>query len=223
MQFSSSSFFRTDALPVSLASVIRSRDLARGDTLYRRGERAEAVFAVVYGRLQLFTSTPEGKKVPLYIVHAGECVSETSLFEEFYSCDVIAETDSRLQLFPKKALEAALRENPTLASEYMLLQARRCVALRRTLELRSLRSARDRIIQYLQTPGTNGGSIQLRLDRPLKNIADDLGLTHESFYRTLARLTEEGVVTRTRDTLSVRDTSTAHDPHPQEQFKAVAV
>ncbi len=82
-------------------------------------------------------------------------------------------------------------------------QAKRCASLRISLELRSLRSARERILQYIQIFALKD-SQTLRLDRTLKNVADDLGLTHETFYRTLAQLIEEGIIGRTKDTLSLR-------------------
>jgi CRP-like cAMP-binding protein len=196
--------FRTDELPRALFEASSFRDLARGETLYCQGEPVEAVFLVVHGRLQLCTTTTDGKCVPLYAVRPGECVSEAALFAERYCSDAIAETKSRVQAFPTKSLQNALQRHPDLAAEFMALQAKRCNTLRINLELRSLRSARERILQYIQISAPDG-SRKVKVDRTLKSVASDLGLTHETFYRTLAQLIEEGVVKRTRDTLSLRE------------------
>jgi CRP-like cAMP-binding protein len=88
----------------------------------------------------------------------------------------------------------------------MALQAKRCNSLRISLELRSLRSARERILQFIQISAPDGSG-KVKLDRTLKNVASDLGLTHETFYRTLADLIAEGVIARTRDSLSLRESS----------------
>ena len=162
------------------------------------------MFAVEYGRLQLCASTSDGKQVPLYTVRTGECVAEAALFAENYCSDVVAEIRSRVRSFPIKALQETLRVRPDLAAEFMTLQAKRCQTLRISLELRSLRSARGRILQFIETFAP-AGSKTVTLDRPFRNLADDLGLAHEVFYRTLAHLIEEGLVKRTKSTIGFRD------------------
>lgn len=174
---------------------ITDRKLDAGELLYRRGDRASAMFFVAKGRLQLVTHTSEGKLVPLYVVRPGECVAEAALFAEIYCGDVVAEVASTVAVFPKEEFVRALHQNLTLNDEFMIRLTRRFNWLRVRLELRSLQSARERILQYLEITVPSGQNT-VWIDRPLKSIADDLGLTHESFYRTLALLVKEGTVTR---------------------------
>ena len=101
-----------------------------------------------------------------------------------------------------QALRDALRKRPDLAAEFMTLQADRYNWLRVSMELRSIRSARQRILQYIQIFAPPGSST-VTLDRTLKNVADDLGLTPEAFYRTLAQLIQDGIVRRTKTTLGL--------------------
>lgn len=187
--------FQTDRLPPELLASTTLLDLHRGQYLYHQAEAARAVFTVESGRVQLCTNTSDGKRVPLYAVRVGECVAEAALFADEYCSDVVAETKSRVRAFPKNTLQKALFNHPHLAVEFMALQAKRCNMLRINLELRSLRSARERILQFL-TMSALPQTRDFTLDRPLKNIADDLGLTHESFYRTLTDLIDEGLVNR---------------------------
>jgi CRP-like cAMP-binding protein len=115
----------------------------------------------------------------------------------------MAEVQSRVRAFPKKALQNTLRERPKLAAEFMALQAERFDWIRSSLELRALRSARERILQYLRM-SCSAGPQAVRIDRPLKRIAEDLSLSHETFYRTLAQLVDEGLVRRTKETLGLQ-------------------
>lgn len=193
---------RTQDLPGQLTAQTGLRDLVPGETLYRQGDPVEAVFAIEYGRLQLFTLTSEGKQVPLYTVRSGECVAEAALFAQYYCSDVVAEIRSRVRSFPIKALRDTLRDRPDLAAEFMTLQAARCNTLRVNLELRSFRSARARILRFIEI-SSPAGSRTVTLDRALKNVADDLGLTHEAFYRTLTQLIGEGVIKRTKNNLAL--------------------
>jgi len=192
-----------DTLPKDLAAATSSRELAKGEVLCRQGEPVKAVFVVVTGRVQLCAVTSDGKHLPLYTARSGECVAEAALFAESYCSDVVAEVRSVVRIFPVKSLQATLRERPDLAAEFMSLQSKRCQILRMSLELRSLRTARERILQYVEMFAPSG-SRTVTLDRTLKNVADDLGLTHESFYRTLRHLIEEGILTRTKTTIAIQ-------------------
>ncbi|MBC8166964.1 MAG: Crp/Fnr family transcriptional regulator [Bryobacteraceae bacterium] len=189
-------------LPPDVLVRVTHRDLASGQVLYRRGDPATAVFAVQRGRLKLLAYTSEGQRVPLYVVRPGEWVSEAALFAGEYCSDVVAEIPSRVAVVPKEAMVLALQHNSELATEFMRMMARRWNLLRMRLELRALHSARERIMQYFLAMAPPGQKT-VRLDRPLKSIAEDLGLTHESFYRSLAQLIKDGVIHRNKTEITV--------------------
>jgi len=190
-------------LPEGLVATSSVRDLAPNEFLYHRGDPATAVHVVINGRVRLLCVSSEGKQVPLYVARSGECVSEHCLFAETYCSDVIAEVRSQVRAFPQDALRSTLLEYPKLIAEFMSLQTQRFNRIRLSLELRSLRSARERIRQYLGLASSSSGTV--RLDRPLKYIAEDLGLAYETFYRTLGQLVDEGVVIRTARTLHLSE------------------
>ena len=74
--------------------------------------------------------------------------------------------------------------------------ARQLQELRARMELRNIRSARDRVLQYLRLrAGTHGRSIPI--EGHLQDIASEIGMTREALYRTLAALETEGCLTRT--------------------------
>ena len=194
--------FQTDQLPEELRAAATSLELSRGQYLYYQGDKAQSVYIVQLGRVQLCTSLHDGQKIPLYTARAGECVAEAALFADYYCSDVVAETKSRVTAFPIHELQKALIGNTSFAVEFMTLQAKRCGSLRASLELRSLRSARDRILRFL-VASTQSDSGPLVLDLPLKTIADDLGLCHETFYRTWRTLIDQGHVSRTANVVQL--------------------
>jgi DNA-binding MarR family transcriptional regulator len=64
------------------------------------------------------------------------------------------------------------------------------------MELRNIRSASDRVLQYLRLrAGIRGRSIEI--EGQLQDIAAEIGMTREALYRTLAALEAEGHLTRT--------------------------
>jgi CRP-like cAMP-binding protein len=184
-----------EKLPAELLALVKHRNLTEGERLYHRGDRALAVFAVEKGRLHLLSQSSDGRPVTIYVARAGECVSEAALFSERYCSDVVAEMASRVAVFPKMSLLEVLRKRPELSEEFMAMLAKRFNEVRVRLELRNLQSARERVVQYL-TLAVTPGNDEVVLDRPLKYIAEDLGLAPESFYRTLAQLVRDGFITR---------------------------
>ena len=84
----------------------------------------------------------------------------------------------------------------------MAMLAKRFNAVRVRLELRNLQFARERVLQYLILAVTPGNH-EVAFDRPLKYIAEDLGLAPESFYRILAELSKAGFITRKGRSISV--------------------
>ena len=64
------------------------------------------------------------------------------------------------------------------------------------MELRNIRSARERVLQYLRLRAGLGGR-SIAIEGQLQDIAAEVGMTREALYRTLAALEAEGSVTRT--------------------------
>src|ERR1035437_9367097 len=74
--------------------------------------------------------------------------------------------------------------------------AKLCTCVLRTrLEQRNIHSARDRVLHYLTL---NAGEDRRTVMVPgtLKDLAAELGLTHEALYRTLADLATAGEIER---------------------------
>lgn len=69
------------------------------------------------------------------------------------------------------------------------------------MELRNIRSARERVLQYLRLR-VHGRSIAV--EGQLQEIAAEIGITREALYRTLAALEAEGCLTRTQTTILLK-------------------
>lgn len=175
----------------AFTSIAHSRWLATGELLFRQGEQTTAIFAVKTGRVKLMRHTSEGVALSLHVARSGESFAEAALFSEVYHCDAVAELSSQIEIYPKFACLQVLKQQPEIAQEFVALLSCQVQELRSRLELRNVRSARDRILQYFSLIEHEN---TITFDRPLKDIASDLGLAHEVFYRTLAQLQRQGVI-----------------------------
>jgi CRP/FNR family transcriptional regulator, dissimilatory nitrate respiration regulator len=189
--------FLSQKLANTLREVMLFRNLLPGQVLYRQGDRARSVFVLESGQVRIVRRSSESKAILLRLVTPGESFGTTALFSEVYGNEAMAEVPARIHVYPKQALWETLRQRPDVAASFVGSLARQINTLEDRLELRSISSARERIIRYLSSHAQFGKRV-VNFDKPLKDIASDLGLSREVLYRTLAQLEREGVITRTR-------------------------
>ncbi len=188
-------FSAPDSLPPELLQEARERELVPGQVLFHHQDTAQYVFAVKEGRIRIGRYTCEGNLVIFQTVRAGESFAESALFTETYQCNAVVEKLSRIICYPKNLVWQALQNKPDLALNLLPKLARKSQSLKNLLELRSIRSARERILQYLSFSVSPGQS-QIIFDRSYKDIATELGLSAEVLYRSLSELERSGVISR---------------------------
>jgi len=152
--------------------------------------------------VRLERHTADGHTIVIHRAQAGESLAEAALFADSYHCDAIAEVPARVVVYPKDAMLALLQTDAAIAEALTTALARHVQGLRTRLELRNLRPAQARVFAYLELLADDDGNIVL--DRPLKELAGEIGLTHEALYRALAALARSGDIARDGRRISVR-------------------
>ena len=174
---------------------LERRSLARNEALFRQGEKVTAIYFVETGRLRLERRTFDGRTLVLGTTLSGNFFVEAALFADIFHCDAVATEPSRVCIYPKAAVLNALRADPANAMSFLSLVAHQVIELRHRLEIMKVRSAKERVMLYLDlNAGPNGRTVDLRSQ--LQDIASELGLTREVLYRTLASLEQAGAIER---------------------------
>lgn len=188
-------FLQLNQLPTALKSAVYYRDLKKGEILFTQSHQAESIFMLESGSILLLNYTGDGQQVNHYTAKEGELFAELVLFKDVYLCTAIANSPSQVLVLPKQPFLNALNQSSELAEAFMAQLAERLHESKLLLELRSIRPAYRRVLHYLRlrTPVNETAVI---LDRPLKDIAGDLGLTPEALSRALAQLQKAGEITR---------------------------
>lgn len=165
------------------------RHVNSGDFLFHKGDRSAGIYFVASGSLRMQRMTPDGSTVVLHTARSGEFFAEASLFVERYQCDVLAERDSDVWFYAKQDLVTRLQDDSLALWEFTAGLARSLHEIRQRYELKQIRSAPDRVLQLLRLRCDAEGFYPAR--GTLKDMAKELGLTHEALYRALASL-EQG-------------------------------
>lgn len=187
--------FKIEQLPLDLKNAMIYYDLFDGEILFYQNEPAKAIFVVDSGSIKLVQYTDAGQIINHYSVKPGEYFSEVGLFHPVYICTAIAEKNTRVLSFPKQLFVDTLQRDINLSKTFMEQLAWRLYQTKLLLELRGIRSARERILHYLRVSNPNNEKI-IHLEQPLKDIANDIGITPEVLSRTLSQLQNEGIFTR---------------------------
>jgi CRP/FNR family transcriptional regulator, dissimilatory nitrate respiration regulator len=184
-----------DWLPAAARAAAIERRLKAGEPLFHLGDRTKGLAEVIAGRVRLTRVDRSGRETVLYVAGPGETIAEASLFAAHYHCDAVAATDAVVCIYPKPAVLAAFARDPKAAQAFSATLASQVMSLRTRLAQRDIRSARERLRHYLAlNVGPDGRTVAL--PGTLKELAAELGLTHEALYRTLAALERAGEIRR---------------------------
>jgi len=173
------------------------RSLKVGQSLFRLGDKTAGLYEIVKGKVRLVRIDASGRETVFYSAGPGNVIAEASLFSPVYHCDALASANSVVRLYPRSAILAELQRDPAAAQTFMAMLAREIMRLRTRLELGNIHSARDRVRHYLALNAAADG-LTVALPGTIKQLAAELGLSHEALYRTLAAMQRDGEITRGR-------------------------
>lgn len=145
--------------------------------------------------------TIEGTPILIHVAYAGESIAEASLFSKEYHCSALVDTSSQVTAFSKKELLQSLQNNPESMMNLLKQLTTQVRDLRMLNEIKSIYNAKEKVLTYLATEFNQ----DKESDLPLKDIAQKIGMAHETFYRTLKALESNGKISRSGGQIKLID------------------
>ena len=177
------------ALPASARPSIHLEEVNAGQLLFRAGTAPAIMFFVLTGEVRLIRLSRSGGEIVLQRARRG-ILAEASLDQGAYHCDAVASVPSTLLSVPLHTVRQGLKEE-RFATAWRTELSRELRRLRAQCERLSLKGAHERIIHYLETEGEHGA---VTLTQTRKQWAAELGLTHETLYRSLGQMMKSGLI-----------------------------
>jgi CRP/FNR family transcriptional regulator, dissimilatory nitrate respiration regulator len=187
--------FAIASLPEQLKNQFSHRQLQAGEIVFIDGDPAENIYYLESGLIRLVHYTESGQAVNHYAIMPGGFLAEVLVVVDHYLCTAVAEEPSQILVIPKQPFINALRQDGTLLFSFLGEVAYRLHMTKMMMELRGIRLAHERVLNYLRIIAQPGTSTII-LDRTFKEIARDLDLTPETLSRALSHLQEEGRISR---------------------------
>lgn len=177
----------------------KSRKYKSGQAVFQLGQAALNLFQVISGEVQLYRYNIDGKRILLHRAYAGNFFAEASLNADNYHCTAVCMKDTELNIFDSKKINSLLNNNAEFSSAWISYLSTELRRQRASIERLNLKSAAARVRHLLMTEGEPSG--QLHLQGTLSELAEILGLTRETLYRTLSKMKKAGELQQSENLL----------------------
>ncbi len=188
-----------DSVRAEIAGRGVTRNVRRRALLFRKGDACRGLHVVLEGRVQIYTSSPDGREQVLHRIGARQAVTELPLFDGApYPANARAVTDCRVFFLPADAVDELCRAHPELLRVVIGDLGRSIRRLTQLVEKVSLKDVRARVATAVLEQATaaaalvDGGRFDLSVTQ--EELAHGLGVARESVARALAGLRRSRVL-----------------------------
>lgn len=185
----------------------------KGNFIFREGERAENIFYIESGAIQIGKEIENGKELTIRICGQGSIFGESSLFCNFYTHSTTAKAlqHAKLYVLNFESIELLLTENPILLVEYIQwvqLENTKNQTRLRDLVMHGKKGALySTLIRLANTYGKPLSDNEVYIDFALTNteIANLCGTSREMINRMLNDLKKLHIISFDRSYITIHD------------------
>ncbi|WP_408597995.1 fumarate/nitrate reduction transcriptional regulator Fnr [Limnohabitans sp.] len=175
------------------------RKVARGDSLFRNGDKFNALFAIRTGFFKTCVSSEDGRDQVTGFQMAGEIIGLDGIVSDLHTCDAVALEDAEVCVMPFDRIEELSRDINALQRHVHKIMSREIVREHGVMLLLGSMRAEERLaafllnlVQRLHARGFSQSELILRMTR--EEIGSYLGLKLETVSRTFSKFADEGIV-----------------------------
>jgi len=176
-----------------LRALAHYKRFARGEAVFREGDRYAGPYFVAEGQFKIFMIGDEGKESIIHIFREQEMMAGGPLFlggNYPASCNSLA--DGCLVAFEYERLKKLIASDEAIHNYFVNTSVRLIPKLKDKIETLTLKNAEGRIVAYLKSLGADKAPIAL--DIPKNQLAALLDLTPESVSRIWNQLVQKGIL-----------------------------
>jgi len=179
--------------------VSQRKKIAKGESLFRNGDKFNALYAIRTGFFKTCVSSEDGRDQVTGFQMAGEIMGLDGIVSDHHTCDAIALEDAEVCVMPFEHIEELSREINALQHHVHKIMSREIVREHGVMLLLGSMRAEERLaafllnlVQRLHARGFSQSELVLRMTR--EEIGSYLGLKLETVSRTFSKFAEDGLV-----------------------------
>lgn len=189
--------------------------LTKTEVLFHEGDRADAIFVLLRGRMKLVRYSEKGRELLIHLVKPGQSFAEAALFGSgTYPATAEALENSLYWRLPREKLLALLNTRPELGLAMLASMGMWTRRLAGQLQLLTQRRVEERLAVYLFS--RTGGEMpetgeRVALGAPKNLVAAQCGTAPEVLSRTFKKLEEANILDVGSDHVVVLDPAKLRD------------
>jgi CRP-like cAMP-binding protein len=192
----------------ALVRLCATRTLDTGEVLFEEGQPCRGLFIVVDGAVEVRQISFRGREQVFHTEGPGATLGEGPLFDEGgYIATAVAIAPTRVLFLARADLLQLCHRRPAVALAMAKTLARRVRHFAGIIADLSFRPVTERLARYLDAAVAGPVTRGVTLDIPLTQaqLAARLGTVRELVARALAQLESDGVISRNRSRIVVRN------------------
>ena len=183
-----------------LAKIItRTRNLKKGDHLYRIGEELQSLYAIKSGSIKSLELAQDGYVQITGFHLPGELLGVDAISDERHPCDAVALEPVQVCEIPLNSLEELAGKIPGLQRQLLRIMSKEIVKEQGQLMMLGKMTADARLATCLLSLSERFESLGLsakhfRLSMSRQDLGDYLGLALETVSRLFSRFQDDGLI-----------------------------
>jgi len=196
---------------LKIAQIMKERSCRKNTILFSQGEPGDAIYFVMSGKVKIFKTSEDGKEHTLTIAGPGNIFAEVVLFNEVNypaSAEVIEE--GIIAFIRNVDMEKVLVSNPSLSIAIIKALNKRLIDSQSQVQSFAFQNAQSRTAEVLLSLAhahgkqtSNGIDLDLGLSR--QELANIVGVTRETFIRTLMILKRSKIIEISGQVIRIKD------------------
>ncbi|MBQ6877472.1 MAG: Crp/Fnr family transcriptional regulator [Oscillospiraceae bacterium] len=168
----------------------------KGRTIMKQNSFSRCLTFIIKGSAFVYKINLDGHRTIINRLSEGDVFGMATLFHEEseFPSEITAESNLRLAVLPKEAVEEAFFSCPDFAKAYVTLLSEKIHFLNKKLSAFSEGEASEKLLRWIIT--ASNGEKEFYLPFSVSKLAEMLGIGRASVYRAFDTLSEKGIATR---------------------------
>ena len=168
----------------------------KGEVIMKQHNFRRCLTFIIKGKATVSKIGLDGHRTIINRLSEGDVFGMATLFyeEEEFPSEITAESNLRLAVFSKEAVEEAFFSSPEFAKAYVTLLSGKIHFLNKKLSAFSEGEASEKLLRWIMTAAN--GETEFYLPFSVSKLASMLGIGRASVYRAFDTLSEKGIVHR---------------------------
>ena len=178
-----------------LAAAGQTRRVKTGETIFRDGQPADALYLVLEGSVKIFRLSPKGDQQILHLYGSGQTFAEAAVWAgRAYPASAEAVTDTHLLLIPRTTVEQTIRKDPGAALSMLAGMSRKLQEFADLIDDLSLKDVPARLAGVLLAESKRANTFTFELRQSKRELAAQIAAAPETLSRALKKLAADGLI-----------------------------